>query len=96
MSFVDENLVKRSKTFSSLLSTREAAETESCYTSFSQQDLHIIKNLSIFISGYFFLSLVLLWEVKQSISWNISFSLMIINLEVVSKKFLGPADLTKA
>ena len=45
---------------------------------------------------YFFLGLAILEEDKQSISHSISFFLIIINLEMVLKEFLGLADLTKA
>ena len=55
-----------------------------------------MKNLSILISERFFRSLASLWEAKQSISHSISFFLMIINLKVVLKEFLGPVDLTRA
>ncbi len=56
----------------------------------------MIKNLSIFISERFFLGLASLGEARQSISRSISFSLTIIDSEVVSREFLGPADLTRA
>lgn len=55
-----------------------------------------MKNLSILILKCFFLSLTFLWEVRQGISCSISLSLTIIDLEVVLKEFLSPADLTKA
>ena len=55
-----------------------------------------MKNLNILISEHFFLSLASLWEVKQSISHSISFSLMIINSKVVLRELLGPANLTRA
>ncbi len=55
-----------------------------------------MKNLSILISERFFLSLASLREARQSISRSISFSLMIIDSEVVSRDFLSPADLTRA
>ncbi len=55
-----------------------------------------MKNLSILISEHFFLSLASLGEARQSISRSISFSLTIIDLEVVLKELLGPADLTRA
>ncbi len=45
---------------------------------------------------YFFLGLASLWKARQTISRNISFSLMIIDLEVVLRELLVPADLTKA
>lgn len=52
--------------------------------------------MSIPISKRFVFDLASLWEVKQSISHSISFSLIIIDLEGISRKFLGPSDLTKA
>ncbi len=56
----------------------------------------MMKNLSILISERFFLGLASLWEAKQSISRSISFSLTIIDLEVVLRKFLGSTDLMRA
>ncbi len=55
-----------------------------------------MKNLSILISERFFLDLASLEEARQSLSRSISFCLMIIDLEVVSRELLGPADLTRA
>lgn len=55
----------------------------------------MIKNLSILISKRLFLGLVFLREAKQGISCNISFSLTIIDFEVVSRKFLCLVDLRK-
>ncbi len=55
-----------------------------------------MKNLSILISERFFLGLASLGEARQSIRRSISFSLTIIDLEVVSSELLGPADLTRA
>ncbi len=55
-----------------------------------------MKNLSILILERFFLGLAPLWEARQNISRSISFSLTIIDLEVVSRELLGPADLTRA
>ncbi len=46
--------------------------------------------------GVLFLGLAFLWKVRQSISRNISFSLTIINLEVISRELLGSTDLTRA
>ncbi len=56
----------------------------------------MMENLGVFISKTLFLGLVSLGEVRQGISCNISFSLMIIDLEVVSREFLSTADLTRA
>ena len=56
----------------------------------------MIKNLSIFIFERFFLSLVSLGKARYNISRSISFSLMIIDLKVVLKEFLGPTDLGRA
>ena len=55
-----------------------------------------MKNLSIFILERFFLGLAPLWEARQGISRSISFSLIIIDFEVLSRELLGPTDLTKA
>ncbi len=55
-----------------------------------------MKNLSILISGRFFLGLASLGEARQSISRRISFSLMIIDSEVVLRELLSLADLTRA
>ena len=56
----------------------------------------MIKNLRILISESLFLGWASLREAKESISHNISFSQMIINLKVVLRKLLGSADLTIA
>ena len=55
-----------------------------------------MKNLGIFISESFFLSLASLREARQSISHSISFFLTLIDLKVVLKKLLGLANLIKA
>lgn len=55
-----------------------------------------MKNLSNLILEHFFLRLASLEKARQSISCSISFSLIIIELEIVFKKLLGSADLTKA
>ncbi len=55
-----------------------------------------MKNLSILISKRFFLGLASLGEARQSISRSISFSLRIIDSEVVSRELLGPAYPTRA
>ncbi len=55
-----------------------------------------MKNLSILISERFFFGLVSLQKARQSISCSISFSLTIIDPEVLSRELLGPADLTRA
>ncbi len=55
-----------------------------------------MKNLYILISKNFFLGLAFLWEVRQSVNRNISFSLMIIDLEGVLRELLGLVDLTRA
>ena len=56
----------------------------------------MIKNLSILILKYFFLGLTSMWEARQGISHNISFSLIIIDSKVVLREFLGPANLIRA
>ncbi len=55
-----------------------------------------MENLGVFISESHFLGLASLGEARQGISRSISFSLTIINSEVVSRELLGPSDLTKA
>ncbi len=55
-----------------------------------------MKNLEVLISESFFLGLAPLGEAWQGISRRISFFLMLINLEVVSRELLGSADLTRA
>ncbi len=55
-----------------------------------------MENLEVLISENLFLGLALLKEVRQSISRSISLYLTIIDLEVVLKKVLGPADLARA
>ncbi len=56
----------------------------------------MMKNLGVLISKSLFFGLASLREVRQGISHSISFSLTIIDLEVVSRELLGPADLTRA
>ena len=55
-----------------------------------------MKNLRIHIFKIFFLGLTSLREARQSISYCISFSLIIIDLIVVLRELLGSADLTRA
>ncbi len=55
-----------------------------------------MENLGVLISGSLFLSLASLGEVRQGISHSISLFLMIIDLEVILREFLGPVDLTRA
>lgn len=54
-----------------------------------------MKNLRILIFKSFFLNLAFPGKGRQHISSSISFSLMIIYLEVVLREFLYPVDLTK-
>ncbi len=54
-----------------------------------------MEDLRVFISESFFLDLTSLEEVRQGISCNISLSLIIIDLEVVLRDFLGPIDLVR-
>ena len=56
----------------------------------------MIKNLGILISKSFFLGLASLEQARQSTSRSICLSLMIIDLEVISRELLGPTDLTRA
>ncbi len=55
-----------------------------------------MNNLGILIFESLFFGLAFLREVRQGISRNISLSLAIIDSEVVSREFLGLADLTRA
>ncbi len=55
-----------------------------------------MENLEVLISESIFFDLAFLGEVRQGISRSISFSLIIIDLKVVLRKFLGLADLIKA
>ncbi len=55
-----------------------------------------MENLGVFISESLFFSLASLGEARQGISRNISLSLTIIDLKVVSRELLGPTDLTRA
>ncbi len=55
-----------------------------------------MKNLGILISECFFLGLASLREARQGINYGINLSLMVIDLEVVLRELLGPADLAKA
>ena len=56
----------------------------------------MIENLGVLISKNIFFSLALLRKAKQGISCSISFSLIIIDLKVVSRELLGLANLIKA
>ena len=55
-----------------------------------------MKNLSSLILKRFFLDLAFLYKAKQGISHSISIFLTIIDLKVISRKFLGLVNLTKA
>ncbi len=55
-----------------------------------------MKNLGVLISENLFFGLASLKEVIQGISRSITLFLIIIDLEVVSRELLGPADLTRA
>ncbi len=55
-----------------------------------------MKNLEVLISDSFFLGLTSLREAKQGISCSISLSLTIVDVKVISRELLGPADLTRA
>lgn len=52
--------------------------------------------LSIPISERFFLDVPSLWEARQGISSSICFALIVIDLEVILRELLGPADLSRA
>lgn len=53
-----------------------------------------MKNLGIFMFEGFFFDLASLTKARQDIHYNISFSLTIINLEMISRELLGPSNLT--
>ncbi len=55
-----------------------------------------MKNLVVLISESLFFDLASLRKARQSISRSISLSLIIIDLKVVLRELLGPADLTRA
>ncbi len=55
-----------------------------------------MKNLGVFISESLFFGLAPLRKARQGISRSISYSLMVIDSEVVWRELLGPADLTGA
>ncbi len=55
-----------------------------------------MKNLGVLIFESLFLGLAPLKEARQGISRSISLSLTVIDLEVVSRELLGPADLAGA
>ncbi len=55
-----------------------------------------MKNLNILILERFFLGLASMREARQSISCNIGFSLIIIDLKVVSSELLSPTNLARA
>lgn len=56
----------------------------------------MMENLSILISGRFFLNLAFLEKVRQSISCSINFFLIIIDSEVILRELLGLTDLARA
>ncbi len=56
----------------------------------------MMKNWGVLISESLFFGLTSLGEARQNISHSISFFLIIIDLEVVSREFLSLTDLTKA
>ncbi len=55
-----------------------------------------MKNLGVFLSESLFLGLASLKEARQSITRSVSFFLMVINSEVISRELLGPANLARA
>lgn len=54
-----------------------------------------MKNFNILIFEHFFPCLTFLWKLKQNISCNISFSLIIIDFEIISREFLSLVDLAR-
>ena len=55
-----------------------------------------MRSLSIFSLKLIFFIQTFLKKTKERICSSISFTLIIINLEKITKKFLGAADLTRA
>lgn len=73
----------------------EAGDTEFCYTSFSQPDLQIMKNFSVFISKHFLLVLTSLRGAKEGVCSRICLSFAIINAEVLSRELLDSTNFSK-
>ena len=55
-----------------------------------------MQNLDILGTKVFFLLYILLKILKQGISSSVTFALTIIDLKIVTREFLGPADLPGA
>ena len=60
---------------------------------FGQQGLQTVQNLDVLHSEGFFLLSTLLRISKQGIGSSVSLTLTIVDLEVVTRELLGPADL---
>ena len=63
---------------------------------FGQQGLQTIQDLDILGTKGFVFLCTLLGILRQGISGLVSLALTIIDLEVVTREFLGPSDLSKA
>ena len=61
-----------------------------------QQGLQAVQDLDVFCSKGLFLCSTLLRVLRQGIGSSVSLTLTIIDLEVVAREFLGPADLSEA
>ena len=55
-----------------------------------------MKNLAILSSELLLLILAFLWKPRQSICSRIRLTLVIVDLEIVSRELLGPTDLSEA
>ena len=56
----------------------------------------MVQNFDVFGTEGFFLLCTLLRVLRQGISSPVSSALTIVNLEVIAREFLGPADLSEA
>ena len=63
---------------------------------FGQQELQVVQDLDVLVAKVFFLFCTLLRVLRQGISSFVSLALMIVYSEMVTKKFLGLADLPGA
>ena len=63
---------------------------------FGQRGLQTVQNLDVLCSEGLFLLNTLLRVSRQGIGSSVSFALTIVDLEVVTRELLGPADLSGA
>ena len=62
----------------------------------SQRGLQAVQDFDVLRAENFFLFCTLLRVLRQGISSAVSLALMVIDSEVVTREFLGPADLSGA